>query len=175
MLATLSRSSLPLFLSPSLPPFLGCRYEISAKLASGWVQTVHTPSSTSFAQGGNQWVGYDTPTTLRAKVNLAASRGLGGCMVWALDLDDFHGGYPLVTSARDHMLAQGYTLASGGPQVGARLLTDSAVSDPAATDPAVTDPAATGSGGPRAALAALLVGQAEPGPPRRLRAGRVPS
>ena len=98
---------------------VGDRYEINALVSSGgWVQTPDAPTSTVYAQSGNQWVDYDTPATLRTKVDAAASRGLGGCMVWTLDLDDFHGGYPLVTAARSQLVARGYQLTPGSPNPG---------------------------------------------------------
>lgn len=42
-----------------------------------------------YAYHGNQWVSYDDKDTLRKKSELVRSLGLGGGMVWALDLDDF--------------------------------------------------------------------------------------
>lgn len=42
-----------------------------------------------YAYKDNQWVSYDDKNTLRRKSQLIRSLGLGGGMVWALDLDDF--------------------------------------------------------------------------------------
>lgn len=42
-----------------------------------------------YAYKGNQWVSYDDKNMLRKKSQLVRSLGLGGGMVWALDLDDF--------------------------------------------------------------------------------------
>lgn len=42
-----------------------------------------------YAFKDNQWVSYDDKNTLRRKSELIRSLGLGGGMVWALDLDDF--------------------------------------------------------------------------------------
>ena len=42
-----------------------------------------------YAYKDTQWVGYDDVTTLRRKSEYIRSMGLGGGMVWALDLDDF--------------------------------------------------------------------------------------
>ena len=42
-----------------------------------------------YAYKGNQWVSYDDKKTLRRKSELIRSLGLGGGMIWALDLDDF--------------------------------------------------------------------------------------
>lgn len=42
-----------------------------------------------YAQLGSQWVSYDDIAEIRRKSNLIKQLGLGGGMVWALDLDDF--------------------------------------------------------------------------------------
>ena len=61
--------------------------------------TVYDPASrTHFTVAGNQWVGYDRPDTMHDKVDHALSMGLAGVMVWALDLDDFIHGSPLISA-----------------------------------------------------------------------------
>lgn len=55
-----------------------------------------------YAYKGNQWVSFDDKAMLRRKSELIRSLGLGGGMVWALDLDDFknrcdEGVHPLLT------------------------------------------------------------------------------
>ena len=42
-----------------------------------------------YAYKGNQWVGFDDIDTIRYKSNYVKEMGLGGAMIWALDLDDF--------------------------------------------------------------------------------------
>lgn len=42
-----------------------------------------------YAYKDNQWVSYDDKAMLSRKSQLVRSLGLGGGMVWALDLDDF--------------------------------------------------------------------------------------
>ncbi|KAI1301456.1 Chitotriosidase-1 [Halotydeus destructor] len=49
------------------------------------------PHSGPFAFNSDQWVGYDDPTALLAKTSYIKSHGLGGAMIWAIDLDDFRG------------------------------------------------------------------------------------
>ncbi|XP_055626833.1 chitinase-3-like protein 1 [Toxorhynchites rutilus septentrionalis] len=44
-----------------------------------------------YATKGNQWVGYDNPTTVAAKVRYLMELDLGGVMVWSLETDDFRG------------------------------------------------------------------------------------
>lgn len=41
-----------------------------------------------FVYRGNNWVSYEDRKTLEAKVNFASNHGLGGIMIWALNLDD---------------------------------------------------------------------------------------
>lgn len=42
-----------------------------------------------YAHSGNQWVSYDDVEEVRRKSDLIKQLGLGGGMIWALDLDDF--------------------------------------------------------------------------------------
>ena len=42
-----------------------------------------------YAFKGDQWVGFDDTEQVRLKSELIKKLGLGGGMIWALDLDDF--------------------------------------------------------------------------------------
>ncbi|XP_075398262.1 chitotriosidase-1 [Tenrec ecaudatus] len=59
-----------------------------------------------YAFQGNQWVGFDDVESFKAKVSYLKQKGLGGAMVWTLDLDDFGGSfcnqgrYPLIQTLR---------------------------------------------------------------------------
>nr|XP_031849252.1 probable chitinase 10 [Nomia melanderi] len=44
-----------------------------------------------YAYKGSQWVGFDDAEMIRRKAQFIRDMGLGGGMVWALDLDDFRG------------------------------------------------------------------------------------
>lgn len=44
-----------------------------------------------YAYYENQWVSFDDQAMLKRKVQFIKNLGIGGGMVWALDLDDFRG------------------------------------------------------------------------------------
>lgn len=79
-------------------------YEIQTMLnQSHAVETFDYETETMYAHAGNQWVGFDDPTTVRIKTQYIKDHGYGGGMVWALDLDDFKNGFPLVTAVAELM------------------------------------------------------------------------
>ena len=55
-----------------------------------------------YAYSGDEWVSFDDIDTIQQKTEYLKSMGLGGAMIWALDLDDFGGScgtgeaYPLL-------------------------------------------------------------------------------
>lgn len=82
-------------------------YEICDRVNTrGW----HTHQDGEFRMGpyswqGDQWVGYDDREMITRKTQFINRMGLGGGMIWALDLDDFrgtcgYGNYPLLSSIR---------------------------------------------------------------------------
>nr|XP_027218101.1 probable chitinase 10 isoform X3 [Penaeus vannamei] len=66
-------------------------YEICYKIRSGGWTVVRDSEGTMgpYAYKGNQWVGFDDVHTIRYKSEYIKKMGLGGGMIWALDLDDF--------------------------------------------------------------------------------------
>eukprot|EP00105_Crassostrea_gigas_P040449 XP_019924597.1 PREDICTED: probable chitinase 3 [Crassostrea gigas] len=83
-------------------------YEICDMLKTGgtrhWIPEMEVP----YVVKGDQWVGYDDPQSLKFKVDFVKSKGVGGVMVWALDLDDFSGScgegkYPLLRAINDEL------------------------------------------------------------------------
>ncbi|XP_035305551.1 chitotriosidase-1 isoform X2 [Cricetulus griseus] len=62
-----------------------------------------------YAFQDNQWVGFDDTESFRAKVSYLKQKGLGGAMVWVLDLDDFTGSfcnqgqYPLIRTLQQEL------------------------------------------------------------------------
>ncbi|CAI5494998.1 unnamed protein product [Closterium sp. Naga37s-1] len=62
--------------------------EISQMVTTGgYKATLHTASSSMYAVKGNQWVGYDNPSTITTKVNYAKAQSFGGWFFWALNQD----------------------------------------------------------------------------------------
>ena len=57
----------------------------------GWTKARDPTTGLPFAYKGNQWVGYDDTEQIRKKSEFIKNLGIGGAMVWALDLDDFMG------------------------------------------------------------------------------------
>ncbi|XP_055903295.1 probable chitinase 10 [Eupeodes corollae] len=68
-------------------------YEICENVNSGGWTVVRDDEGRigPYAYRGNQWVSYDDVAEIRRKSQFVKDLGLGGGMVWALDLDDFRG------------------------------------------------------------------------------------
>ena len=83
-------------------------HEICRLIQQGYAvvkDDVSPPRMGPYAYKGNQWVGFDDTAMIEQKCNYVKDMGLGGGMVWALDLDDFRnlcgeGAYPLMNTIR---------------------------------------------------------------------------
>ena len=82
-------------------------YEICKNIQQGGWTVVEDPEGRMghYAHKGRQWVGYDDTETIRRKSEYVREMGLGGGMVWALDLDDFkntcgEGPHPLMNEIK---------------------------------------------------------------------------
>ncbi|XP_028131818.1 probable chitinase 10 [Diabrotica virgifera virgifera] len=66
-------------------------YEICERVRKqGWTVTRDPEGRIGpYATHGNQWVSYDDISEVKRKAQLVKDLGLGGGMIWALDLDDF--------------------------------------------------------------------------------------
>jgi len=68
-------------------------YEICDRILNrGWT-VVQDPEGRMgpYAYKGSQWVSFDDSEMIRRKAQFVRDMGLGGGMIWALDLDDFRG------------------------------------------------------------------------------------
>ncbi|XP_060080738.1 probable endochitinase [Ylistrum balloti] len=87
-------------------------YEICDNILNkGWTKRNHPEHLVPYAFSGDQWVGFDDVESVRSKTNYIKANGLGGSMVWAIDLDDFTGSkcnqgkYPLLTAITDELVS----------------------------------------------------------------------
>ncbi|XP_066559742.1 chitinase-3-like protein 1 [Amia ocellicauda] len=87
-------------------------YEVCQLIRSGAVIKWDRKQKVPYAIKGNQWVGFDDGHSLRKKTEWLRRQGLGGAMVWSMDLDDFtgtlckHGTFPLIRLLKKSLLAR---------------------------------------------------------------------
>merc|ERR1712002_1271189 len=118
-------------------------YEICDYIKRGYTVKYHAEHKAMYAYStkDHNWVGYDNPNTLATKLDYVKSKGLGGAMIWAIDLDDFsgkfceQGKYPLLTTIHNMLIKGGGPVE---PTVPGGVVTD---------DPTVTDSPGGGGGG----------------------------
>ena len=66
-------------------------FEICTLLKEGdWIE-MEDEAGSPYIVKGDQWIGYDTADSILAKMEYVKSRGLGGVMIWAIELDDNKG------------------------------------------------------------------------------------
>ncbi|CAG2060286.1 unnamed protein product [Timema podura] len=63
----------------------------SQMVDDGWNINWDEEADVPFANRGTLWVGYDDPDSIAEKAQYALDKGLGGAMVWSVDMDDFRG------------------------------------------------------------------------------------
>ena len=76
------------------------------KAEGGWTESEDSDGNPYMVKG-DQWVGYDSPANVRRKMEYVKERGLGGAMIWAVDLDDYLGlcgsRWPLLSVMNRHL------------------------------------------------------------------------
>lgn len=87
-----------------------CDFLYEANTTLVWDNEQQVP----FAYNGDQWVGFDDERSLGIKGDWLKSEGLGGVMIWSVDMDDFRGNcgtdkYPLLNSLTETL--SNYTVA----------------------------------------------------------------
>ncbi|XP_025424857.1 endochitinase isoform X2 [Sipha flava] len=85
-------------------------YEICGYLKeedNGWTEKWDDIGLCPYMYKGTQWIGYENVTSLSFKMTHLKSKGYGGAMIWAVDMDDFQGicgpKNPLIKVLRDAM------------------------------------------------------------------------
>ncbi|KAK8738799.1 hypothetical protein OTU49_003679 [Cherax quadricarinatus] len=73
-----------------------------------------------FAYRGDQWLGFDDERSLAVKTDWLKTEGLGGVMVWSVDMDDFRGNcgagkYPLLSTLTQSLSNYTVALTYEGP------------------------------------------------------------
>ena len=92
-----------------------------------WDDVTLTPYAYSTKSG--EWVTYDDAQSLAYKAAYVNAMGLGGAMIWAIDNDDFQGGFPLIQEIKSVL-----DDPSKGPQLPAGLVTGAGDWVPTLTD-----------------------------------------
>ncbi|HEX3775448.1 MAG TPA: glycosyl hydrolase family 18 protein [Polyangiaceae bacterium] len=83
-------------------PGLIAYFEMEELLNSGhakaeWDDNAHVPFA--YDEKSKVWFSYDDPKSFNQKLDFIEEQGLGGAMIWEVDTDDFHHGYPLISLA----------------------------------------------------------------------------
>lgn len=88
-------------------------YEICSQ---DWTETVHDQGRRvgpyRYNASNGQWVSHDSHAIIKEKCSLIKNLGLGGGMIWALDLDDYgnmcgEGKYPLLSVLKNELMGPG--------------------------------------------------------------------
>ena len=82
-------------------------FEVAELLKSGqlkryWDDDTLTPYA--YDAKTKMWVTYDDQESFRKKLDVLQEQKLAGAMFWAIDLDDYKGGYPLISTVKERLL-----------------------------------------------------------------------
>ncbi|XP_069122708.1 chitotriosidase-1-like [Argopecten irradians] len=81
-------------------------FEVCTLVEGGWKREWSPEGRAPYAFSGTQWVSYDDMESISVKANYIRSKGLGGAMVWTVDMDDYSnvcgdGPYPLMNKLKE--------------------------------------------------------------------------
>jgi chitinase len=82
-------------------------FEVEEMLKAGqlkryWDDETATPYA--YDPKTKMWVTYDDPESFKKKLDVLQEKKLAGAMFWAIDLDDYKGGYPLISTVKNRLL-----------------------------------------------------------------------
>lgn len=96
--------------------FLGF-FEICSQSWDSVTSWVASKAGAPYASKDDQWVGYDSVSSIKNKALLAVQNKLRGVMFWSLDLDDYSGGfcdtkvsYPLLREVKKTVATAGWKI-----------------------------------------------------------------
>lgn len=85
-------------------------YEVCELLQNGASYVWDDEMKVPYAVQDNQWIGFDDERSIRNKMKWIKDNGLGGAMIWTVDMDDFTGSvcggnvkYPLIGAMREEL------------------------------------------------------------------------
>ncbi|CAH1799438.1 unnamed protein product, partial [Owenia fusiformis] len=89
-------------------------YEVCAKIKAGWTYVYDAQREDPCAYSGSNWVGYSDKYSVAKKAEFIIDKGLGGAMIWALDLDNFNKDSLCNTDTEDYTLLKTINNVLGG-------------------------------------------------------------
>jgi len=72
------------------------RQPCRGKVKPAWDDAAQVPYA--YGASSKLWISYDDQRSFNKKMDFIDEKGLGGAMFWALDLDDYQHGYPLISA-----------------------------------------------------------------------------
>jgi chitinase len=74
----------------------------SGRLVRSWDAATETPYAYDAKE--KLWVTFDDVESYQKKLDFLENKRLGGAMFWAIDLDDYANGYPLISTVRERLV-----------------------------------------------------------------------